>query len=120
MMSSTENALAIKDLKVHYPVRTNLFHFGEKQFLRAVDGVTLDLKKGETLGLVGESGCGKTSLGKAIIRLNHPTSGTVQIGGVDFLALKGSALRKGVMMQTIISASRKVPPNTAILFCFSR
>lgn len=84
----------IRDLKVHYPVRGGMFAFGEKQTLKAVDGVSFDIKKGEILGLVGESGCGKSSLGRAIIRLNKVTDGSVEIHNVDFLALKGNKLRQ--------------------------
>ena len=85
--------LKVNNLKVHYPVRRDLFDFGEKKTLKAVDGVSLELRAGETLGVVGESGCGKTSLGKAIIRLVKPTGGKVELAGKDFLTLEGSALR---------------------------
>src|SRR5688572_1475075 len=84
----------IQDLKVHYPVRRGFMSFQPKQTLKAVDGVSLELRQGEILGLVGESGCGKSSLGRAIIRLVNPTSGKVEINGVDFLSLKGSGLRQ--------------------------
>jgi len=87
-------AMVVEDLKVHYPVRKHLFSPSKSTFLKAVDGVSLELRPGEILGLVGESGCGKSSLGRAIIRLNKPTSGKVQIGGVDFLSLQGAPLRK--------------------------
>lgn len=86
--------LSVRDLRVHYPVRSGFFNFGHRRFLKAVDGVSLELKTGETLGIVGESGCGKSSLGKAIVRLVRPTDGGVEIGGVDFLTLDGRALRK--------------------------
>lgn len=84
----------VNDLKVHYPVRGKMLSFQPKKTLKAVDGVSLELKQGEILGLVGESGCGKSSLGRAIIRLIHPTSGSVEIQGVDFLQLKGDQLRQ--------------------------
>lgn len=84
----------ITDLKVHYPVRQGFFAFGATQTLKAVDGISLELKDGEILGLVGESGCGKSSLGRAIIRLVEPTSGRIDIQGTDFLALKGRELQK--------------------------
>jgi peptide/nickel transport system ATP-binding protein len=59
-----------------------------------VDDVSFDVYPGETLGLVGESGCGKTTLGRSILRLIEPTSGTVQFKGIDFLGLRGEALRR--------------------------
>jgi len=89
----TPNALKITDLKVHFPVRSGFFQFKQNRTLKAVDGVTLELKQGEILGLVGESGCGKSTLGRAVIRLNNPTAGHVEIDGVDFFALKGKQLR---------------------------
>lgn len=84
----------ITDLKIHYPVRGKMLSFKAKKILKAVDGVSLDLRQGEILGLVGESGCGKTSLGRAIIRLVEPTAGQVEIDGVDFLSLNGNPLRQ--------------------------
>jgi oligopeptide/dipeptide ABC transporter ATP-binding protein len=81
----------IEGLSVAYKIRSGMF--GANQSLRAVDGVSLELKQGEILAIVGESGCGKSSLGKAIIRLIEPTSGAVEIDGVDFLSLQGRALR---------------------------
>ena len=89
-----EIVASIRDLQVHYPVRTGLFHFGPKQVVKAVDGVSLDLAKGEVLGLVGESGCGKSSLGRAIMRLIRPTGGSIEVAGKDFLKLEGKALRQ--------------------------
>ena len=84
----------IKDLKVHYPIRKGFLNIGEKQTLKAVDGVSLDLAKGEILGLVGESGCGKSSFGRAVLRLITVTSGSIEIANTDFLALQGNDLRK--------------------------
>lgn len=84
--------LSVKDLKVHYPVREPGF-FKAPSFLKAVDGVSFDLAPGEVLGLVGESGCGKSSLGKALLRLAKPTAGSVLVSGTDFLGLEGEKLR---------------------------
>ncbi|MDQ3798743.1 MAG: ATP-binding cassette domain-containing protein [Acidobacteriota bacterium] len=67
--------------------------FKETKHVKAVDGVSLDIKKGETLGLVGESGCGKSTLGKAILRLTEPTGGKVIYNGKDLAHLKQSQMR---------------------------
>jgi oligopeptide/dipeptide ABC transporter ATP-binding protein len=84
--------LSVRDLKKHFPVASGLF--GRRAgAVRAVDGVSLDLAAGETLGVVGESGCGKTTLGRAILRLVEPTAGSIRFDGVDVLALRGRALR---------------------------
>lgn len=88
----TETAVRIADLSVHYRLRQGWFQ--EPKTLRAVDGVNLDLFRGEILGLVGESGCGKTSLGRAVLRLLEPSSGKIEIGGIDLSELRGEALRK--------------------------
>jgi oligopeptide/dipeptide ABC transporter ATP-binding protein len=87
-------ALRIEDLSVFYSLRKRLFGFGPAETVKAVQSVSLELKQGEILGLVGESGCGKSSLGKAIIRLIEPTAGKIEIAGVDFRSLKGEELRK--------------------------
>ena len=67
--------LSVKDLKVHFPMKTGIPFFSKTNLIRAVDGVSFDLYQGETLGLVGESGCGKSTLGRAILQLIPPTSG---------------------------------------------
>lgn len=85
--------LQVRGLKVHFPVRRGLFKRVVGQ-VRAVDGVDLAIPEGRTLALVGESGCGKTTVGQAILRLIPPTDGEIQFAGQDFLALKGSALRR--------------------------
>jgi oligopeptide transport system ATP-binding protein len=84
----------VEDLKVWFPITEGIIlerHIGD---VRAVDGVSFTLKRGETLGLVGESGCGKSTTGRAIIRLYEPTSGTIKFDGVDMATLSGSELRK--------------------------
>ncbi|MGP8331171.1 MAG: ABC transporter ATP-binding protein [Methanosarcinaceae archaeon] len=74
---------------------TKYFPYGiiRKQYAKAVDGVSFKIKKGETLGLVGESGCGKTTIGRSILRLIEPTAGKVLFDGIDLLALKRKELR---------------------------
>ncbi|MEZ5833612.1 MAG: ATP-binding cassette domain-containing protein [Dongiaceae bacterium] len=88
-----ETLLSVRDLKVHFPIGKGLLT-GGKGSVRAVDGISFDLKPGETLGIVGESGCGKSTLGRAILRLTKPTSGTVVWLGKDFLGLDKATLRK--------------------------
>jgi len=85
--------LSVRDLTKHYPIRRGLFG-GQAGSVRAVDGVSLEVLPGETLGVVGESGCGKTTLGRSILRLIEPTSGAVTFDGTDVLALKGALLRR--------------------------
>ena len=89
----TEPLLAVRDLVRHFPITSGVFR-RRVGTVRAVDGVSFDVAPGETLGLVGESGCGKTTTGRAILRLIEPTSGTVRFEGTDVLALRGEALRR--------------------------
>ena len=84
--------LKVKGLKVHFPVWQGLFS-RTKQFVKAVDDVSFRLDSGETLGLVGESGCGKTTLGRAIVRLLEPSAGNVLFEGDDITRLEGAELR---------------------------
>jgi peptide/nickel transport system ATP-binding protein len=84
--------LQVRGLKVHFPIHKGLLK-REVARVRAVDGVSLSIRAGRTLGLVGESGCGKTTVGKAIVRLLDPTAGEVVFGGVDLAQLRRGALR---------------------------
>ncbi|MEI6568878.1 MAG: oligopeptide/dipeptide ABC transporter ATP-binding protein [Verrucomicrobiota bacterium] len=84
--------LRVEGLKVHFPVQPGLFS-PVRSWIRAVDGVDLEIDSGETVGLVGESGCGKTTLGRAIARLVEPTAGHVFLEGAEITGLHGSALR---------------------------
>ena len=86
-----EPLLSIKDLHVWYELRR--FGFGHAGFVKAVDGVSFDLAEGETVAVVGESGCGKSSLMKTILGLNIPTSGDVVFDGENLSGLKGKGLR---------------------------
>jgi peptide/nickel transport system ATP-binding protein len=85
--------LKVQDLKVHYPIRKGLFK-KVVGHVRAVDGVTLDVHAGETVAIVGESGCGKTTMGKGILRLLQTTDGEVLYEGQDLSELDAAALRK--------------------------
>jgi oligopeptide transport system ATP-binding protein len=91
METNGENLISLQNLKVHYKIGGGLFT--QAKSVRAVDGVSLDIRKGETLGLVGESGCGKSTLGKAILRLTEPTAGKELYQGSDLAALSQSAMR---------------------------
>ena len=84
--------LKVEGLKTWYPLRKGLLN-KVYDHVKAVDEVSLEVYEGETLGLVGESGCGKTSLGRSILRLAEPTGGKVWFDGIDVTALKGQALR---------------------------
>jgi oligopeptide transport system ATP-binding protein len=84
--------LKVRDLKKYFPIRRGVFqrHVGD---VKAVDGVSFNVYRGETLGLVGESGCGKTTTGRTIIRLYEPTAGQVDFLGDDLASLSGGDLR---------------------------
>ena len=86
--------IRVEDLKVWFPITHGLIlerHVGD---VRAVDGISFELRKGETLGLVGESGCGKSTTGRALIRLYRPTAGRIMFEDVDLASLEGAALRR--------------------------
>jgi peptide/nickel transport system ATP-binding protein len=91
-MSHGETLLKVTDLKVHFPIRKGILQrvAGE---VKAVDGVSLEIAQGRTLALVGESGCGKTTLGKALLQLIKPTSGRVEFAGHELIGLNGRELR---------------------------
>ena len=94
------NLLEVKKLKVHFPVKHGLFS-RVKAAVKAVDDVSFTIEPGETLGLVGESGCGKTTLGRAIVKLVEPTSGSVLFAERDIAKLAGAelrAVRRGLQM----------------------
>ena len=87
------NIIEVDHLKVHFPIRGGLFR-NVQGTVKAVDDVTLEVRRGETLGLVGESGCGKSTIGRAMIYLRQPTGGTVRFDGIDLGTLSKSELRK--------------------------
>jgi len=92
-MTDTANTLLeVKDLKMHFPIYGGILKRQVGQ-VHAVDGVSLDVKEGETLGLVGESGCGKSTLGRAILRLYNPTAGKIIFEGNDITHMSPSELR---------------------------
>ncbi len=84
--------LEVKELKTHFPVRAGVLQ-KPVAWVRAVDGVTFAINEGETIGLVGESGCGKTTLGRTILRLIEPTSGEIWFDGQNITKLEGRELK---------------------------
>lgn len=91
-VQKTENVVDVQNLKMYFPVTRGLLRrrVGD---IKAVDGVSFSIKKNETLGLVGESGCGKTTIGRSILRLYRPTSGNILFHGRDISELKENELR---------------------------
>jgi oligopeptide transport system ATP-binding protein len=85
--------LRVENLVKHFPIHRGLLQ-RQVGAVRAVDDISFDIKRGETLGLVGESGCGKSTTGRAILQLHRPTSGKVDFDGVNLVALKGEELRR--------------------------
>jgi len=85
--------LHVDNLVKHFPVTRGILFQKQIGAVRAVDGVSFDIYQGETLGLVGESGCGKSTTGRTILQLYRPTSGAVNFGGVNLVTLKGENLR---------------------------
>ncbi len=84
----------IRDLQMHFPVTKGIILQRQVGAIKAVDGVSFNIKKGETLGLVGESGCGKSTTGRAILQLYRPTGGSVIFHGTDLTKLKGEDMRR--------------------------
>jgi peptide/nickel transport system ATP-binding protein len=84
----------VEDLKVYFPIRFGIVIERRVGEVKAVDGVTFDIRRGETLGLVGESGCGKTTVGRTILRLYAPTEGHIYFEGKDTAELSGKELRR--------------------------
>ncbi len=92
---STKLLLEVEDLKQYFSISTGLF---SSTFLKAVDGVSFHIREGETLGLVGESGCGKTTVGRSILRLYEPTSGHIRFRGEEVTAANMQSFRRQMQM----------------------
>ena len=97
----TENLLEVKNLVKYFPVRGGVFS-RVRNYVKAVDGISFAVKPGETLGLVGESGCGKSTAGRSILRLIEPTSGEINFEGEDICELSNEELRKRRRQMQII------------------
>jgi oligopeptide/dipeptide ABC transporter ATP-binding protein len=91
--SLQQNLLEVQNLTKYFPVGDKGFFTKEKQVVKALDGITFSLKRGETLGIVGESGCGKSTMGRAILRLHEPSTGTIIYDGKDITHIKKREMR---------------------------
>lgn len=89
----SENILEIQDLTKHFPIRSESIFAGSKGVVKAVDGISLSVAHGETVGVVGESGCGKTTVGRTVMKLYEPTSGKIIFDGTDITNLKGKVMK---------------------------
>ncbi len=92
-VSHGEDLVKVKNLKIYFPVTAGLIFSKKIADNKAVDGISFDIKTGETLGLVGESGCGKSTTGRAILQLYTPTEGEIIFDGKDLTQLKGNEMR---------------------------
>ena len=92
-MTDTTDILRVENLKVHFPMQRGLLQRGPDRFVKAVDGVSFTVRPGETLGLVGESGCGKSTTGLAILRMLAPTAGRIEFEGADITDLDQGSMR---------------------------
>ena len=93
-VSAEDTLLTVRGLEVYFPIKSGVVFDRVVGWVKAVDGVDLDVPRGSTVGLVGESGCGKTTLGRSVLRLVEPTGGTVTFDGIDVGSLVGEDLRR--------------------------
>src|SRR5262245_45561742 len=92
--SGSDDLIQVRDLQMHFPVTKGIILQRQVGAVKAVDGVSFSIKKGETLGLVGESGCGKSTTGRAILQLYRPTAGEVRFQGTDLVGLSPGQMRR--------------------------
>ena len=92
--SGGETVLEVRDVKKHFPLTQGIVFQRTVGHVKAVDGVSFDLRKGETLGIVGESGCGKTTLGRLLMGLETATDGSIKLLGKEMVGLKPAELRR--------------------------
>ena len=96
MHAEARPLLAVRDLRKHYDLRRGLRRLvqsSRQNTIRALDGVSFEIRRGETLGVIGESGCGKSTLGRTVLRLLEPSAGQVVFDGIDLATLDGAALK---------------------------
>jgi oligopeptide transport system ATP-binding protein len=93
-MADKEVLMEVRDLKKHFPITRGIVIQRQVGAIKAVDGISFDVYPGETLGLVGESGCGKSTTGRTILQLYRPTAGEVHFEGIDLVNIKGEELRR--------------------------
>ena len=97
-----ENLLEVSDMKMYFPVTAGMLFKKKVADIKALDGVTFEVKRGETLGLVGESGCGKTTTGRCILQLYKPTEGSVKFDGQELTTMNAAGLRAARRRMQII------------------
>jgi oligopeptide/dipeptide ABC transporter ATP-binding protein len=116
--ADSEVLVSVRDVKKHFPIRGGFLGFRTVGAVRAVDGVSFDVRRGETLGLVGESGCGKTTLGKVILQLIPPTAGEVIFEGAPIFSLPTREERKAGKKSFVATGKRMkaVRRNRQVIF----
>ncbi len=126
-MKNTNVLLSVTDLEKYFPLRKKNPFSKQRQYLRANDGISLTIFKGETFGLVGESGCGKSTFGRTILQLQKPTRGQVTYygrgAGMELTQLKGRemrSLRKDLQIIFQFARLREVTLEAYILVCVSK
>ena len=109
---NSEVLVDVKNLKMYFPVTSGIVFQRHVADIKAVDGVSFQVKRGETLGLVGESGCGKTTTGRCILQLYRPTEGQVFFEGIDLVLTKGRQLRAMPRHMQCVAADVMVMPRS--------
>jgi len=93
-MSQNKQLLQVQNLKKYFPISSGVLFNRQKRYVKAVDDVSFEVYDGETLGLVGETGCGKTTVARTLLQLYHPTSGQILFDGINLTELPENEMRK--------------------------